>query len=484
MFKTPSPSAERNSEIYRASHLSSNKSTLGRNPCVTGPNPSDLRGVQKGGSAEALWQVWDSADSSWDDAFDAGRLACNQLRSTDDHRSLGLAALICGRLEAYRHNLSEAEAFLSEALGRLVWAQDPYGIVVAEAHMAIVQIARGNIEQAVRFSAKPWASTVTLTSSDAELLHNITAQAHWAAGDTNGALLHLAKAYKLAAAGSIQRRATVTANLSAALFDTGDFESALSMAREAWAFQQQATAFSSRSFSLFNVIACLVRLERLGEVKPFLEDASRVLANNHRLPPMALHNLCEAFCRLGRPDEARLCIEKQRASLTQGSGACDDKWLELSQALLSEAVGEHDDALRFCRARVHDTSLPWAYRTTLGCMLARLARDRKSGADAAKWNRFVGELTRENRLHNIIAKNFRQPALGAPTTPLTEQELVCLSLSARGQTSTDIALKMGIKPRTVNFHISNVLKKLHATNRHEAIAKAVSANLIGGFLPF
>ena len=61
---------------------------------------------------------------------------------------------------------------------------------------------------------------------------------------------------------------------------------------------------------------------------------------------------------------------------------------------------------------------------------------------------------------------------------LTAQELSCLELSANGQTSADIGLKLGIKPRTVNFHFSKILRKLNAMNRQEAIAKAMSANLI------
>lgn len=64
---------------------------------------------------------------------------------------------------------------------------------------------------------------------------------------------------------------------------------------------------------------------------------------------------------------------------------------------------------------------------------------------------------------------------------LTSQELSCLSLSARGQTSADIGLKLGIKARTVNFHFSNILKKLNAMNRQEAIAKAMTANLLKSY---
>lgn len=57
---------------------------------------------------------------------------------------------------------------------------------------------------------------------------------------------------------------------------------------------------------------------------------------------------------------------------------------------------------------------------------------------------------------------------------LSARERSCLSLSARGLTSRDIAGKLGIASRTVDFHIGNVLVKLAALNRHEAIAKAMA----------
>lgn len=65
------------------------------------------------------------------------------------------------------------------------------------------------------------------------------------------------------------------------------------------------------------------------------------------------------------------------------------------------------------------------------------------------------------------------PAASAPER-LTERERSCLALSANGLTSRDIAGKLGIASRTVDFHIGNALAKLSALNRHEAIAKAIS----------
>ena len=57
---------------------------------------------------------------------------------------------------------------------------------------------------------------------------------------------------------------------------------------------------------------------------------------------------------------------------------------------------------------------------------------------------------------------------------LSDREHDCLSMSARGLTSRDIAVKLGIASRTVDFHVGRAIVKLAALNRHEAIAKAVA----------
>jgi DNA-binding CsgD family transcriptional regulator len=72
----------------------------------------------------------------------------------------------------------------------------------------------------------------------------------------------------------------------------------------------------------------------------------------------------------------------------------------------------------------------------------------------------------------------RRSALPAPAAELTPRERECLAHAARGMTSRDIADKLGISERTANFHIGNVLAKLGALNRGEAIARAVAQNLV------
>lgn len=81
-------------------------------------------------------------------------------------------------------------------------------------------------------------------------------------------------------------------------------------------------------------------------------------------------------------------------------------------------------------------------------------------------------------LHERLCQ-VRVPAeANALAAPLTQRECECLALAARGLTSTDIAAKVGIAERTVNFHIGNIVHKLGALNRGEAIARGVALDLI------
>ena len=61
---------------------------------------------------------------------------------------------------------------------------------------------------------------------------------------------------------------------------------------------------------------------------------------------------------------------------------------------------------------------------------------------------------------------------------LNEREVECLTWSARGKTSPEIAQIVNISKRTVNFHIENACRKLNVATRTEAVVKATSGRLI------
>jgi DNA-binding CsgD family transcriptional regulator len=62
--------------------------------------------------------------------------------------------------------------------------------------------------------------------------------------------------------------------------------------------------------------------------------------------------------------------------------------------------------------------------------------------------------------------------------PVSKRELDCLKLTAAGQTSEEIADRLGLSAHTANRYLSNTAKKLNAVNRVHAVAKAIRLGLI------
>jgi DNA-binding CsgD family transcriptional regulator len=61
---------------------------------------------------------------------------------------------------------------------------------------------------------------------------------------------------------------------------------------------------------------------------------------------------------------------------------------------------------------------------------------------------------------------------------LSVRERDCLQWAAIGKTSWEIAQILSISERTVIFHLTNATKKLDATNRRQAVVRALSLRLI------
>jgi len=61
---------------------------------------------------------------------------------------------------------------------------------------------------------------------------------------------------------------------------------------------------------------------------------------------------------------------------------------------------------------------------------------------------------------------------------LTERELECVFWACEGKTAWEMAHIIGVTERTINFHLTSVIKKLGASNRQHAVAKAVLYGLV------
>lgn len=61
---------------------------------------------------------------------------------------------------------------------------------------------------------------------------------------------------------------------------------------------------------------------------------------------------------------------------------------------------------------------------------------------------------------------------------LTTQEIICLNWCKEGKTNWEIGEILVISEKTVEFHLSNVMKKLGATNRLTAVVLGLKNGLI------
>lgn len=92
----------------------------------------------------------------------------------------------------------------------------------------------------------------------------------------------------------------------------------------------------------------------------------------------------------------------------------------------------------------------------------------------------AGEATLHPRVAARLIKEYRgsDGALNNPFTELTEREMEVLRLIARGLSNDKIAEQLVITIGTVKGHVSNILSKLHLTDRTEAAVFAWQKGIV------
>jgi DNA-binding CsgD family transcriptional regulator len=74
--------------------------------------------------------------------------------------------------------------------------------------------------------------------------------------------------------------------------------------------------------------------------------------------------------------------------------------------------------------------------------------------------------------------NELQGKSAAPVKPLTLKETECLGWCKEGKTNWEIGEIMSISEKTVEFHLSNTIRKLRVSNRITAVVKAIQLGVI------
>lgn len=78
----------------------------------------------------------------------------------------------------------------------------------------------------------------------------------------------------------------------------------------------------------------------------------------------------------------------------------------------------------------------------------------------------------------LLSRFGRQGRGNPPYESLTARELEVLRLLARGLRNKEIASRLYVSERTVNFHLANIYQKLNVSGRTEALSKALEQGLI------
>ena len=97
----------------------------------------------------------------------------------------------------------------------------------------------------------------------------------------------------------------------------------------------------------------------------------------------------------------------------------------------------------------------------------------------ALWRVHRGEKVIHPRVAQALARQLRVPARLEPSGALTEREMQVIRGLAAGQPNKRIGGQMGISEGTVKVHVSNILAKLGAGNRTEAVRRAAELGLLG-----
>lgn len=81
-------------------------------------------------------------------------------------------------------------------------------------------------------------------------------------------------------------------------------------------------------------------------------------------------------------------------------------------------------------------------------------------------------------LHNAVSRIDLPKLLPEGITSLTARERECLKWAADGKTAWETGQILGIAERTAVFHLDNVMQKLGAANKIQAIVRALALKLV------
>lgn len=89
-----------------------------------------------------------------------------------------------------------------------------------------------------------------------------------------------------------------------------------------------------------------------------------------------------------------------------------------------------------------------------------------------------GEAALSPAMTTRLFKHLQQPSESQPENPLSQREVEILQLVAAGKANREIAAILSVSENTIKFHLKNILQKLNASNRTEAVTIAIEKHIL------
>jgi predicted ATPase/DNA-binding SARP family transcriptional activator/DNA-binding CsgD family transcriptional regulator len=278
---------------------------------------------------------------------------------------------------------------------------------------------------------------------------------------------------------------------TASMWGSGDLEQARAFYEEALAVSREFGSASILRSSL-NSVALTYLLQRdLGRAKAHAEEAAALSqeAGDRTLLPLPLTTL--GWVALLRGDLERAeALHKESLALSRGMGGSMGTLAFLEAlACTAGAKGEAEKAARLIGAaealREAMRVGPWAALRALEEPYLVGARSQlEEGTWAEAWEEgqkmsmeaAIEYALSEDDSSTIATRTQEQTSSATARTPaLTRREREVAELVVRGRTNRQIALELFVSERTVDHHVSNILKKLDLSSR-EQVASRLAAH--------
>jgi DNA-binding CsgD family transcriptional regulator len=367
---------------------------------------------------------------------------------------------------------------LARHCARLVEADREGRIVVADAASSLLYggdagAARALFRQAAR------ANRAAGALGDLGYTLHMAAQGEWYAGD-----LERAYAQELEAV-QIVEEAGATQVLDDCLSRLAAFEAVLGRSDDSREHAQRALASAVRLGDRRNEVRArgalgllalasgdaAVAVEQLEPAVAALEDGGHRNPNHFRLHP----DLVEGLVRVGRAGDA----ERVVGTLEESARSSGIRWVEgaafrcralvttdetVAEEAFAEALERHESAGVFERAR---TALCFGERLRRRGLRREARRQLGAALEAFE---ACGALPWADRARvELRASGRRLQSRDGSRHTLTPQELQVARLVAEGRTNRDVAATLFVTPKTVEFHLTRIYRKLGVRSRSELV---------------